>query len=760
MLARTLAFISGIYCLMQFSYLPSLWLLVLLPVCILLARFYSLFQYPLFFCLGFCWALFFAQLKMQNQLEPNIENTDIYIKGTIISISEVNNDHVRFLVDIKEINNLEGESFPSPGVARLSWYKNNVIPEPGETWQLKVKLKRPYGFMNSGGFDYEAWILRQGIKATGYVKVEEQNKKIADDGYYLIEKIRYKIARKLEKNLDKPLLGLVLALTLGDRSQLEQEQREILNKTGTSHLIAISGLHLSLVAGFVYFLMSFVWSRFYILTQRIPAPAFASVMAFFAALIYALLAGFTLPTQRALIMIAVFLLALFQPKQILISHVLCVAALLVLVIDPFAVITVDFYLSFMAVALILYLTRFRLNQFNNLTRWFYLQCLLCLALCPLLIFWFKQIPLYSVLANTFAIPLVGFLIVPLSLLALILLFTFPFAAQFLYGIIDKINNVCWSWLEFLSQQNNAVIPVAAPNIFTLLLAVIGILILTMPRGLPSRYLAFFFFIPLLFPLSNKLKSGEYEFVLLDVGQGLSAVIHTKEHTLVYDTGAEFSDRFNIGDAVLKPYLREKGVNNISTLIVSHGDNDHIGGSQAVIQNFSINHVLSSVPEKISHPNSRKCEAGQQWQWDGVSFEILHPVKESVLTGNNASCVLKVSSEFGAVLLTGDIEKEAERKINEQYQHKLDADILLVPHHGSKTSSTDRFITKVSPKYAFISAGYSNRFGFPKQDIMDRYNALGVETLVSYETGELSARFQANGLQITEFRTKNRHFWHH
>ena len=764
MLARTLAFSMGLYCLMQFSTLPSLWIIVLLPLLFLLARFFSGFRIVALFFLGFCWALFRAGLECENALPAAIENTDVFLNGTIISIPEVYDDHIRFLIDVKEVTNVREQNFVSPGIVRLSWYKNKKVPVPGEIWQLRSKLKRPYGFMNTGGFDYEGWMLRQGIKATGYVKIDPYNQKTGVTSTYFIQKLRYELAHQLKKSLDKPLLGLVLALSLGDRSQLNAKQWKVLTQTGTNHLIAISGLHLSLVAGLIFFLARFIWSQFYFLTQRVPAPLFASLTAFAGAFFYATLAGFALPAQRALIMIAVFLIALFSVRQMLIINVVCIAAILVLILDPFAIIAVDFYLSFMAVIFILYISRFRISEQSNLTRWFRLQCMLSIALCPILIFWFKQIPLYSVLANLIAIPVVGFLIVPLTLLALILLFPLPQAAQFLYLLIDKINAQLWGYLEFLSLQKNAVIPVAAPDFFLLISAIIGVLILLMPKGLPARWLGAFLILPLLFPLTQKIKQGEFEFVLLDAGQGLAAVVQTREHTLVYDTGAQFSERFNIGDAVIKPYLRHKGINQISMLLISHGDNDHIGGTGALIEHFEINEILSSVPaqfvEYFPGKKAKACYAGQKWHWDGVNFEILHPQKENLFKGNNASCVLKVSSKSGSVLLTGDIEKQAEKSLIEHYSNKLHADILVVPHHGSKTSSIMTFISAVSPEYAFIPAGYRNRFGFPKQDIMQRYDTHGVKTFVSYETGELSAKFRDDGLKIDEFRTKNRRFWHH
>jgi competence protein ComEC len=764
MLAGTLAFVAGIYCLMQFSWLPSLWITTSLPLLFLLVRFTSGFRVVLLFFIGFCWALFRAGLELEHSLDAKIENNDVLISGVIVSIPETYEGHVRFLIDIKEVTSLKGELLRSPGIVRLSWYKDQTTLVPGEIWKLRVKLKRPYGFMNSGGFDYEAWMLRQGIKATGYVKFDKHNKKIDVANAYFIQKLRYKLSHQLKQNLNKPLLGLVLALSLGDRSQLDAEQWKVFTETGTNHLIAISGLHLGLIAGFIYFFASFVWSRFYILTQRIPAPLFASLMAFTGAFFYASLSGFALPAQRALIMIAIFLMTLFSARQILISNVVCVAMILVLVLDPFAIIAADFYLSFMAVIFILYLSRYRINEYHNLSRWIRLQFLLSIALCPILIFWFKQIPLYSVLANVIAIPVIGFLVVPLILIALILLFPLPQMAQFLYLLIDKINDQHWTYLEFLSQQNNAVIPIASANLFSLILAVIGVFILLMPRGLPARWLGMIFIMPLLFPLDQKLGLGEFDFVLLDVGQGLATVIHTREHTLIYDTGARFSERFNIGDAALKPYLRQKGIGQISTLLISHGDNDHIGGASAIIENFKINKILSSVPERIAEyfpgQKSESCRAGQKWSWDGVHFEILHPHIKNLFKGNNRSCVLKVTSRLGSVLLVGDIEKQAEKSLIKHYSNKLDADILLVPHHGSRTSSIKEFISAVSPEYAFISAGYRNRFGFPKRDIMARYEIHGVKTFVSYKTGELSAKFRNEGLQIDEFRTKNRRFWHH
>jgi competence protein ComEC len=760
MLARTLAFAAGIYCLLQFSFLPTYWLFASLPCLYLLARKFAVIKILLVFALGFCWALLRIGSDVTNALNPEIENSTVLLTGIVSTLPEINNDHVRLLIKVNDIVDDKQRHIPIDGKVRLNWYKTNIIPAPGETWQLRVKLKRPYSFMNPGGFDYETWMLKQGIKATGYVKQSNLNRKLHDSDGYFIERLRYKISQKIKQSIDKPLLGLVLALSLGDRSQLVPEQWRTLTQTGTNHLIAISGLHLGLIAGFIYFLAHLFWRHFFHATQYLPAPIMASIMAFAGAAFYAALAGFALPTQRALIMLAVFLISLFSAKKIAGINVVCVAMLMILILQPLAIIAVDFWLSFSAVMLILYLTRNRKNKQGHLHQWLRLQLFLSLALCPLLIFWFKQFPLYSVLANIIAIPLIGFMLVPLVLIAMALLFTFPLLAEHLYGIIDKLNSLLWAYLETLSLQAHAVIPVAASNSAYLLLAICGALILLMPRGLPGRWIGILYLLPLLFPTVPRLNHAEYTFSLLDVGQGLAAVIQTSQHVLVYDTGARFSERFNIGDAVINPYLKAKGVKRISTLIVSHGDNDHIGGAHALLENISIDRILTSVPDKFPLPITQKCFAGQRWEWDGVEFEILHPAAGSSFTGNNASCVVKVSSKHGSVLLTGDIELRAENKLLNTAGERAKSDVMVVPHHGSRTSSSKAFIASVAPKYAFVSAGYRNRFGFPKQDIMSRYENHGIESLVSYNSGELFVKFVKTGLIIEQFRSKSRRFWHH
>ena len=347
---------------------------------------------------------------------------------------------------------------------------------------------------------------------------------------------------------------------------------------------------------------------------------------------------------------------------------------------------------------------------------------------------------------------------PVLLLAIILLFFLPSISVKLFDLIEVLNHIVWYILNIMANNDYSLVNIAVPSLLILSLSIAGILFLLAPKGVAIRFLGVMWLLPLLFPMQAKPEFDEFNFTLLDVGQGLAAVIQTKNEVLVYDTGAKFSDRFNAGANIIIPYLKSEGINEISTLIVSHGDNDHIGGADALLIDYEIKNIFSSVPEKINNPVTEHCYAGQKWNWDGVNFEILHPGKLK-LKGNNASCVLKVSTQNVSILLTGDIEKQAEFTLTNNNPSRLKADILIVPHHGSKTSSTLEFIKKVNPKYAFFPVGYRNRFGFPKQDIIQRYEDLGVDTRFSYQSGALLVKVRKDGLEIAEYRKQNQKIWH-
>lgn len=765
--AATFAFALGIACLLQFSALPSVaWLGLFFP-CLWLSRYFYPARWGCFFVLGLGWAM----LRLAGDIEPGldaaIKRHDVYVAGTVAAMPEVFGDRARFRFRAERLwlaqDGGRALSFDGPVNLRLNWYRPQTLPAPGEYRQFKTRLRRPYNFMNPGGFDYETWLFRKDIQLTGYVR---QAAPAADRDTTqplrgaLAERLRHAVAERLRALPGPAPSGLARALSIGDRSGLDGIERELLLRTGTGHLIAISGLHLSMIALVVYFLARFVLRRLNFLTDRLAAPVLAAALAFAAALFYAALAGFTLPTQRALIMLAAVFVALLHGRKIALQNVIAGAVLCVLLLDPMAVIAADFCLSFMAVVCILYLTRYRFGQDRAMLKWLKLQLALSVALLPLLAFWFKQVPLYSAAANLVAIPLAGFIIIPLLLAALILLFLAPPGAVYLYALADRAGALFWDYLALLSERAGAVLPVAGPNLLTLAAAMAGMFILFMPRGLPGRYLGVLWLLPLFFPLLSRPAKGAFELVLLDVGQGLAAVVRTRDHALLYDTGARFSERFNMGEAVIVPYLRYAGVDRLSALVVSHGDNDHIGGARAVLESLPVARVISSVPEKLPGGRAEGCHAGQGWVWNEVSFAVLHPPPAGGFSGNNGSCVLRVSSRYGSVLLTGDIEAEAERFISQNTAHNLQADVLVVPHHGSDTSSTPEFIDRVAPAHALVAAGYRNRYGLPRPAVINDYHARGIETRVTYLTGAIQARVTEDGIRLNNYREQHRRFWHY
>jgi len=347
--------------------------------------------------------------------------------------------------------------------------------------------------------------------------------------------------------------------------------------------------------------------------------------------------------------------------------------------------------------------------------------------------------------------------VPLLLLFTALVGLWQEAALLLFDIADQLLNLLWLFLDYLaalpfSHWSGLWLPW-----YYYLSIIIGSLLLLLPKGTPAKWLGLFAILPLFFYSPNHLKQDEFILTLLDVGQGLSLVIETQHHTLVFDAGPKFSPRFNTGTAIVRPYLQQKNINHIDTLIISHGDNDHIGGAEPLVSSLSVGDIYSSVPELLS--NATPCLAGQSWQWDGVSFAMLHPDKTDSASENNLSCVLHISSSYGSVLATGDIEKEAERKLISRYGLALKSKVLIAPHHGSKTSSSEQFITTVNPDLVLFPTAYLNRYNFPADDIVARYQAHHIDQLSTADHGAIQIKFdQQEVLSPLLWRQKMHKIW--
>ena len=705
---------------------------------------------------------------LSTELDKSLEGKTVIATGLVVSLPEALDISTRFEFQIETMQTPDGKFWPSPGKVRISWYGENVAVNPGERWQLHLRLKRPYGFSNPGGFDYEAWLFQKRVRATGYVRSSSDNRLLNPPSRFAVDYWR-QILQSMINDLDLPALpkGLLLALSLGDRSGISAAQWQTLISTGTSHLIAISGLHVGLVAGLCFLLGRWLWACTGMLPLYLAAPRFGYVAGFLGALIYAALAGFAIPTQRALIMLSVLMGSLFFYRGYEFSRIIALALLFVLIFDPFAVLSIGFWLSFVAVCIIAFglSHRVAIDQpwwLRGWWKWGRVQFLVAVGLLPLLALYFQQYPLLGLFANMVAVPYIGLIVVPLILAGVILLPLVHSVGEFVLLSAGQTLALLWPFLQLVADFKAGLWRLSSPSPLAFVLAVIGTLIILSPKGLLVRWIGLVWLLPLLFPQAKQLQPGEFEFTQLDVGQGLSSVIRTRNHVLVYDAGAKFGERFNAGQIVTNPFLRQQNLSRIDMLVISHGDNDHIGGAAAVLRQFPDALVLTSVPDKIKYPmikaEVKACYEGKAWQWDGVYFEILNPINSENYRGNNHSCVLKVSSGPHAVLLSGDIEHAAERRLVGKYGKKLAATVLVAPHHGSATSSTIPFIDMVDPEYVIFSTGYRNRFGFPQQNIISRYADRQIIIFNTAQAGAVLFDFKRTGVSFSQHRQQAWRFW--
>ncbi|MFT7235200.1 MAG: competence protein ComEC [Methylophagaceae bacterium] len=698
------------------------------------------------------WTIWQSQSMLDDQLQPDLYQKVLTITGIIKSVPDEQGRILRF-----NFNPDQNQGLTLPKTIRLSWYHpfpENVLA--GEQWRLSVKLKLPHGMMNPGGFDYEGSLFQKGIGATGYVKQASTNIKLADSDFWHLNTLRQKLANKIKHyRPDSDHLGLMQGLLVGIKHNISAEQWQTLRQTGTSHLLAISGLHIGLVATIGFYLFSFVWSISYRNLIWIPAKQIGAIGAISFALGYAALAGFSIPTQRALIMVSVFMTAILIRKTVLNSQLLAIAALIILIIDPIAIISAGFWLSFSAVSIILFISQHRFPYPK--WQWAKVHFFIAFGLSPLLLLFFTQTSLIAPVANFFAVPLVSLIIVPLLLLTSALLSTWPAASKLGFIFIDTLFNLLIEALNYLSSLPYSNLDIALSSPTVLISITIATCLILLPRGLPAKWLALLGFLPLLFSPSNDIHQGGFKLTLLDVGQGLAAVIQTQHHTLVFDTGAKFSHQFNAGDAVLIPFLKHLNIHHIDMLIISHSDNDHIGGAKSLLTSLTTSSILTSQTEHLS--KSMPCIAGQAWQWDDIYFKVLNPTLDQVGNDNNLSCVLRVSNGQHSVLLTGDIEKQAEQKIVHRYQQNLASTVLVAPHHGSKTSSTQKFVNAVNPQFVLFPAGYLNRYHFPNITVLERYLEMGAIPYSTARSGAISIHFQTDTKpEINTWRHQGKRIW--
>ena len=714
--------------------------------------------------IGFSWAVLNALWQQQSVLPAELEGETITVVGRITGIPEHNAKRVRFLLNVETVTFADA-THDLPMRVRLSWYKNR--PDalvPGDRWLLTVRLKQPHGFLNPGGFDYERWLFSHRIGSTGYVYAKGENRRVDSPvaGYW-VDRARFALSEKLQSAAqDVTHAGTLRALSLGDRSGIDRDQWRRLVDSGTNHLFAISGLHVGLIAALCYWLAARCWSMTSALSICFRRQRFATVIAALAALLYAAMAGFSLPTQRALVMLLIPAFALLGERRVTAGNGIGAALILVLLIDPLAPLSPGFWLSFAAVSIILFRLCGRTGREPRWRQLMGMQIALSIGLLPLLVAQFGQVPLFSVVANLVAVPWVGVVVVPLSLLgvAMSLLATEP--ASWLLWLADVAIETFWLFLSLVESLGLLEsIPVSSSTM-GIALAVIAVTVALLPRGAYTLTLAALMAVPLLLGNSSASRDpGDLSVRVLDVGQGLAVIVTTAEHTLIYDTGHRFSASFDAGAAVVVPALQSLGVTAVDMLVVSHTDLDHRGGLESLLDVVPVRQILTSDPARIGH-NAKQCERGNRWRWSDVEFEILSPAAADEFDDvNNRSCVLRISSGQGSVLLPGDIEAEAERALLNSGQD-LSTDLLIAPHHGSATSSTPAFIDRLAPNHVVYAVGYRNRFGFPNAGVAQRYRERGVTQWRTDRDGAVVFKWITGERRWRAYSYRNRakRFWHH
>ena len=748
-------FLSGVLLTIALPQLPGTWVWVGLPLALAGLVWRPAFRFPAAVALGLCWSIVQAQAALNPVLPTALEGRDLIIEARIAGIVEQYPDKARFVVTPVHLISPASPQ-PLPARIRLSWYHNHQSPRPGEMWRFEVRLKRPHGFSNPGGFDYEKWLFSQRIRATGYVRHGETARRITVGGSS-VDAFRQWLAEALDTHLPAAAAALTKALALGVRSGLTASQWDILIRTGVNHLVAISGLHIGLVAGLVFWLVRRAWSMVPWLCLRWPAQKAAALASVFPAMGYAALAGFSVPTQRALVMLIIAVSSVFWKRRLRPSTIFAGALLAVLLFDSLAVLSAGFWLSFGAVAVILWsVTNGGPSRAPAAIR---IQWLIVAALTPVTLWFFGQASLVAPLANLVAIPLVAVVAVPLLLVGIGLLFVVAPLGWFLVHLSGQLLTGWMAVMAWLAR-----FPVAAwhydfPSAAVLVAALLAVALLLSSRGLPGRWLGLILIVPPFYAVSQSIEPGGFVVTVLDVGQGLSSVVRTRHHLLVFDTGDRFSRRFNAADAVVTPFLRAVARQRIDALVLSHSDRDHAGSARRLLDEMPVGMKLASYSPQGLGADWRHCRAGQKWRWDGVSFEVLNPPLGAVGSENDLSCVLLVGNAGGKMLLTGDIEVEAETLLRSRYAKRLRGAALLVPHHGSLTSSSAAFLDALAPAVAVVPVGYRNRYGFPKGRVLARYRERGIDVFQTDRDGAVSLFFSPQGVvRVETWRAHHRPFW--
>lgn len=756
------SFLLGNLTLMQFSFLPALaWLGVVLVV--LMSLHYKIpvksgLLIPLlFFIAGFFWADFRAQLVLRHTLPTRLQTLPLVLTGRVEGLPISTRYGTHLLIRIKNIQDTANKRILNAGRVLLQVKQGQY--QPGDQVRCQTAFLPFHGLVNRGGINEEDWAFEQGVNLSGTApRCDIIGSAIGFAPTVWMNRLRYHLLNLLQPCLPStPHAAWLMALMIGEHSFVNPNDWTILNATGTNHLMAIGGLHLGMAAFWANFFMQAVWRRFHrgllVMSTR-TAGLIASVMVGF---LYALLSGFSMPSARAFLMLLGYALIYALNRQTDSYRCLNLALLTVLVINPACVISPSFWLSFLTIAWLCYGFSARPHQKSqHFKQSLQVQWVVGLGLLPITLWYFQRDALLGSVSNLIAIPWVIFTILPFCLLAIISVFFSSTLCHALLTLAGLSMQGLWIVLRVCSHLPHWAMLNAINSPWTFGAAMFGMMLLLLPRGVPVKYLGVFFLCPIFFAGSNAIANAQYRLSVLDVGQGLSVFIQTKSHSLLYDTGGRLSPNSDEGLRVVVPTLYALHINKIDTLIISHGDNDHAGGVNAVWNALPIDQFLTSVPAQFPGKHARLCEAGQHWRWDGVDFQILSP-KPGQFGGNNASCVLRISNGSLTALLPGDIQNETEAALIAARAPLL-ADVLIAPHHGSQTSSSLAWIAAVNPEWVIYSAGFHNRYHLPNAAVVARYQKQGVNALETVSSGEIDITMGKMRPQLTQYRLVKKRFW--
>jgi competence protein ComEC len=729
-----------------------------------------------------------AHDRLAERLPAALEGQDVLVTGSISSLPQRGPSGLRFQFDVEGAT-LQGRPVALPSRLALGWYNGFADELPlddpradlrgGQRWQLPLRLKRPHGSANPGGFDSELWWFDQGIGATGYVRVVARGpaaQLLQRQAAHPLLRLRQAIRDAIERQVpDARAAGVLAALVVGDQAAIDRDDWLLFRQTGIAHLVAISGVHVTMFAWLAAAGVAALWRRSRRAMRACPAPLAARLGGVLLAAAYALLAGWGVPSQRTVVMLAAAALLRHAGAGWPWLLVLLLAGVAVTALDPWALLQAGFWLSFVAVGLLMlsepvHGKRAAPRPQAGDGRWAQLraslsdavrshgqaQLVATLGLAPLSLVFFQQLSVVGLLANLGAIPLVTLLITPLALAGVLV----PVVWQ---GAAALVQAGVWL-LGGLQHWPGAVWVAAAAPAWAVACGLAAAVLGVLPVPWRLRLLGVPLALPLLAPVVPRPAEGRFELLAADVGQGTAVLLRTRAHLLVYDTGPQYARDSDAGQRVLLPLLQHRGERRIDRLVLSHRDSDHVGGAASLMAALPVGDLFHSLED--GHPllagavAARRCLAGDQWQWDGVRFTVLHPTAEdnsAQRKPNDVSCVLRVADAAGhSVLLTGDIEAPQEAALLARHGAAvLASTVLLVPHHGSKTSSSPAFLAAVQPSWAVVQAGYRSRFGHPAPPIVARYAEGGLPVVRTDRCGA----WQWDGVQAVCQRTARRRYWH-